>query len=138
MGTTLQPDLAPGLNRITAYQPGAVRIGPTAYPHSVMLLPQGEPRPWPVPTIESLTDDHLRTLAQEPAEVILIGTGERMHLIPASRLARLFPRTGVECMSTDAACRTFNLLASEGRQVLAALILSPPLDPFALTEPERP
>lgn len=134
MGTTLQPDLAPGLNRIAAYQPGAVRIGSTSFLHSVRVLPQGDPLAWSVSSFESLDDEQLLLLAEHQPEVILIGTGERMQLISPSRLARLFPRTGVECMSTGAACRTFNLLASEGRQVLAALILNPK-DP---QEPHRP
>jgi uncharacterized protein len=126
MGTTLQPDLAPGLNRITAYQPGAVRIGARNFSESILILPQGDPVPWPVECFEALTDDWLRALSEHPAEVILLGTGSRIQLIPATRLARLIPGRGLECMSTDAACRTFNLLASEGRQVLAALILNPP------------
>ncbi|MEY2776441.1 MAG: hypothetical protein RLY30_539 [Pseudomonadota bacterium] len=125
MGTTLQPDLAPGLNRIAAYQPGAVLIGATRYDHSVLVLPQGAPQRWAVSSFESLSDDHLLALRALDPEVILLGTGDRMQLLPQPRLARLFPRTGVECMATDAACRTFNLLASEGRQVLAALILNP-------------
>ena len=125
MGTSLQPDLAPGLNRITAIHSGAVRIGSSEFRESVLLLPEGSPQIWGPDCFEALSDDHLSALQSWPAEVILIGTGQKIHLIPPSRLARLFPRTGVECMSTDAACRTFNLLASEGRKVLAALIISP-------------
>jgi|1048.fasta_scaffold00113_8 uncharacterized protein len=125
MGTSLQPDLAPGLNRITAYRADAVRVGATEFSHSVLVLPEGTPQRWEPSAFEHLSDDHLRALAAQPVEVILIGTGTQIHLIPPSRLARFFPRTGVECMTTDAACRTFNLLASEGRKVLAALIVPP-------------
>lgn len=135
MGTSLQPDLAPGLNRITAYRMGAVRVGPTEYPHSVIVLPEGAPMRWEPTSFDHLTDEHLRALAAQPVEVILIGTGPQIHLISPSRLARFFPRTGVECMTTDAACRTFNLLASEGRKVLAALIVS--TDSPNPTQPER-
>lgn len=57
-------------------------------------------------------------------EVVLIGTGKSQHFLPVNTQKLFFQRNlGFEVMTTDAACRTFNVLASEGRKVVAALIL---------------
>ncbi|MCX7123256.1 MAG: MTH938/NDUFAF3 family protein [Gammaproteobacteria bacterium] len=73
---------------------------------------------------EDLTVAHIEQLAAFKPEVILLGTGE-IQIFPApSLLASLYPaRIGIEMMTTDAACRTFNILISEGRNVLAALFV---------------
>jgi uncharacterized protein len=55
---------------------------------------------------------------------VLIGTGEQQRFPHASLLAAFFARRiGVEVMDTRAACRTYNVLVSEGRSVAAALML---------------
>jgi uncharacterized protein len=60
-------------------------------------------------------------LALQP-EVILLGTGARQQFPPAALLQAVLSRgVGLEVMATDAACRTFNVLASEYRRVAAAL-----------------
>ncbi len=72
----------------------------------------------------ALTVSHFQQLLALKPEVILLGTGE-VHLFPEpALLAPLYPaRIGLEVMTTDAACRTFNVLVSEGRSVLAALFV---------------
>ncbi len=79
------------------------------------LLPQ---------SFDALTVTHFQTLSDLSPELILLGTGE-IHLFPApSLLQPLFKkRIGIETMTTDAACRTFNLLLAEERAVLAALFV---------------
>ena len=78
---------------------------------------------WQVPTAEALTEQNLEAvLALEP-EVVLIGTGERQVFLPPALMMVLYGRgVGVEVMTTDAACRTFNVLVSESRNVVAALL----------------
>jgi uncharacterized protein len=62
-------------------------------------------------------------MAMEP-KIILVGTGTRLHFPPAEILSPLIERNiGFEIMDTPAACRTFTVLMSEDRQVVAALIL---------------
>ncbi len=63
-------------------------------------------------------------LAELKPEVVLLGTGTRLRF-PHPRLTRALTDAGigVEVMDTPAACRTFNILAAEGRKVLAAVIL---------------
>lgn len=57
-------------------------------------------------------------------EIVLIGCGKKQIFIPAHQLVA-FMESGVEVetMDTAAACRTFNVLASEGRKVTAVLLL---------------
>ncbi len=75
-------------------------------------------------TLKELTEIHLQTLAELKPELVIIGTGKTQYFLPPNILAPLYKnRIGVEIMNTDAACRTFNLLLSEGRSVLAALFV---------------
>jgi uncharacterized protein len=61
-------------------------------------------------------------LAAEP-EVVLLGTGARQRFAhPRLTAALIARRIGVESMDTGAACRTYNILMTEGRKVLAALL----------------
>jgi uncharacterized protein len=56
-------------------------------------------------------------------EVILLGTGVTQVFLPPAIQVHFFQRNyGFEVMTTDAACRTFNVLVAEGRHVVAALM----------------
>jgi uncharacterized protein len=70
----------------------------------------------------ALTKEHVQSLIDLHPEVILLGTGASQIFPAPQLLAPLYPlRIGIEVMTTDAACRTFNVLVSEGRAVLAVL-----------------
>ena len=80
---------------------------------------------WAVATLSDVSLASLSPVsAAEPAvEILLIGTGSRMALLPAALRADLKSLgVGIEIMDTGAACRTYNLLAGEGRRVAAALL----------------
>ena len=63
-------------------------------------------------------------------DIVLMGSGERTRFVPPAWLAPLFSmRIGLETMDTFAACRTYNILAGEGRNVVVALIIAPPSRP---------
>jgi len=72
---------------------------------------------------ELRAQDLAEVLALEP-EVVLLGTGQTLRF-PSPELFSAFHSTaiGIEVMDTGAACRTYNILAVEGRQVVAALLL---------------
>lgn len=72
---------------------------------------------------EALEVGHFEWLRQQQPEIILLGTGPRLRF-PHPSLTRplLESRIGLEVMDTGAACRTYNLLAGEGRKVLAAIL----------------
>ena len=79
---------------------------------------------WPVASVDSLTGDHLAALVALAPEIVLLGTGARFQFPPPARLATLYGAgIGVEVMDTPAACRTYNILQGEGRNVVAALVL---------------
>jgi len=78
---------------------------------------------WPVNSVENITEQHLEKVLDLQPELVLIGTGAKQAFIPPRQLMFFYSRNvGVEVMTTDAACRTFNVLVSESRNVVAALI----------------
>ncbi len=110
--------------RITAWEPGAVRVGEVWHREPLLLMAERFAEPWPVAGFEALAAADLAPLAAHGAEVVLLGTGER-HRFPDPALLRPLVEAGVghEVMSTPAACRTYNILLAEGRRVLAALLV---------------
>ena len=83
---------------------------------------------WPCTRFEDLTPDHFAQLATLEAELIIFGSGVRNRFPPPAWLQPLMARRmGLETMDTPAACRTYNILASEGRNVVAALVLETPV-----------
>lgn len=113
---------------ITAYGPGWVQLpGPVRMEGSVILGSEGLQQAWDCPAFEALQAAHLQHLAalaaEHGAQVVLLGSGQRTRFPPAAWLRPfLQQQLGLEAMDTIAACRTFNVLAGEGRKVLAALI----------------
>ncbi len=111
---------------ISGYGPGWVAVGGEKITSGLILGSQGLRQPWDVSSFEQLTREHLLALAQIEAEVMLLGCGERTRFVPPAWQAPLFERRiGLECMDSFAACRTYNILAGEGRNVVLALIQSP-------------
>ena len=109
---------------ITGYGPGWVEVNETRHTQSLIVLPALIATDWQVPGFESLDEAHFEYLAGLAPEVVLLGTGPR-HRFVHPRLSRALTEAGIglECMDTAAACRTYNILMSEGRHVAAALIL---------------
>jgi uncharacterized protein len=82
---------------------------------------------WDVTSIDDISETNLEVIFELQPEVVLIGTGKTQVFLPPATQIHFFRRSiGFEVMTTDAACRTFNVLASEGRHVVAALL---PLTP---------
>jgi len=110
---------------INAYDPGGnIMIGNQCYKESIIVDAKTIIRHWPPQCYKDLTEGHLLVIFKQKPEVVLLGTGEYHQLIPQSLLQRfLCANIGVEVMSTAAACRTFNVLMSEGRQAVAELLI---------------
>jgi uncharacterized protein len=65
----------------------------------------------------------LEKILELDPEIVLLGTGARQVFLPPERMMYFYSRNvGVEVMNTEAACRTFNVLVSESRKVVAALL----------------
>jgi uncharacterized protein len=120
----LQPDRIEGVNAITAFAPGIVRINAQPYTASLVLPWCGEVRAWPCDAFEQLRAEHFEQLLPLAPELVIFGSGQRFRFAaPALLRALIERRIGVETMDTAAACRTYNVLAAEGRAVVAALLL---------------
>jgi len=122
-----QPDRNEGVNTITRHDASSIWVGSTPFAHSLLVPSTGEVLRWRPACVEQLLAEHFeQALALQP-ELVIFGSGPRLRFVSASLLRCLIDRRiGVETMDTAAACRTYNVLASEGRAVLAALLLDPP------------
>lgn len=110
---------------VRGYAPGLLRIGEREIDRSVVVSARRLIDDWRPQRIDELTAADLEpVLALEP-EVLLLGSGARQVFPPPELLARLYAaRIGFEVMDTGAACRTYNVLVGEGREVAAALIIA--------------
>ncbi len=127
-----QPDTASGVNLVTRQEPGRLWVGSTPYTHSVLVPWEGEVLRWDANSPETLTEAHFAQLAALRPEVVIFGSGARLRFVSPALLRPLIElRIGIETMDTPAACRTYNVLVSEHRRALAALLLSPPAPPSA-------
>ena len=119
----LQPDRSLA-QTITGHGPGWVAVNGERIAHSVIVGSDGQRIAWPPASFDALLPEHFDLLAGLDVEVILFGSGPRIRFPSPSWTATLMARrVGLETMDTAAACRTYNILAQEGRKVAAALLL---------------
>lgn len=111
-------------NAFTGYGEGYVLVNGSRYETSLLVLPGQLIENWGVADVGALGDDQISFLAGLSMEIILLGTGSELRFPRPSLLLPLaVAGIGVEVMDTRAACRTYNVLLAEGRNVAAALIL---------------
>jgi uncharacterized protein len=111
------------LNVFTAYGDRYVVVNGRRIDTSVIVLPDRIVEDWAATAFDALAAAHMVTLAGLECEVVLLGTG-RLLRFPRPELLRPLVQAGVgiEVMDVQAACRTYNILASESRKVAAALL----------------
>jgi len=109
---------------ITAYDETSVSINGKSFTQSVIITRSKLNETWEVDSVSSLRPNHVEQILIFEPELIIIGTGNRL-VFPAVELySKIIQHgIGVDFMDTRAACRTYNILMSEGRHVVAALIL---------------
>jgi uncharacterized protein len=119
----IRPVITPGRPYIERYGPGGFRVSGTVFTGAVLILPDAA-RIWPVSAMAEVTPESLKAAAEHGGiEILLLGCGRRMALVP--RLVRTALREVgivIDSMDTGAACRTYNVLVSEERRVAAALL----------------
>lgn len=116
----IQPETAPG----TTEQAARPRISQVTVTRSAVVSAHRLIEDWTPQTFAELRADHIDELAAFHPEIVLIGSGERLRWPDPSLISRLQQQgIGVEVMDTGAACRTFNILIAEQRNVVAALLL---------------
>lgn len=120
----LQPDRVANANVISGYTPGSIQVADQQWRESFVLPWEGRIEAWGIDRFEQLEARHFERLAALDPELVLFGSGRKLRFAPAACLRPLIDRRiGFETMDTAAACRTYNLLIAEGRQVVAALLL---------------
>lgn len=112
------------VNAIIARGPGEVRVRERVFTSSVVLTARDALPDWPVRDAASLGVEQLEIVLGLGPDLVVLGTGERQVFPPAELLAHAARRgVGLEVMDNAAACRTYNVLLHEGRNVAVALIL---------------
>jgi len=111
-------------NLITACGDGFVDVNKQRYTQQLIVMPDKLILDWSAKDFKSLTSHDFDTISNLNPEVVLLGTGAKHQFVHPQLTATLTAKgLAIECMTTDAACRTYNILMSEGRNVAAALIL---------------
>jgi uncharacterized protein len=109
---------------VRAYEPGRIQVGEISYSRSLIVSQGRVLDDWRPQTADQLgSEDFAPVLALDP-EVIVLGTGVNQRFPDPTTYAAVMSRgVGLEIMDTGAACRTYNILMSENRRVVAALIM---------------
>ena len=119
----LQPDRIHG-QTVTGHGNGWLAIDGERIYQSLFIDWSGQRMTYQSSFNDSLNSSELVALLKVQPEILLIGCGTQKMQIPPSQLARLTSQNiGIEVMDTAAACRTYNVLASENRKVAAILLL---------------
>ncbi len=118
-----QPDSLPGTNAIWRVEPGALWVNGQRHEGGLLVPWQGAVRPWPAMRPDALVAAHFDAVLALRPELVIFGSGAKLRfLAPALYRALIDARVGFEAMDSAAACRTYNVLAAEGRSVVAALL----------------
>ncbi len=122
----LHPDRANGLV-VTGLGPGWIAVnGERKFTH-LMLDARAECQAWHTNPDHPWDQATMNALVARAPELVILGTGSAQRFAPPASLSALMAaRVGFEAMDTAAACRTYNILAAEGRDVVALLVLPPP------------
>jgi uncharacterized protein len=119
----IQPDTI-NVQSINGYGPGWIGVGKEKISISVVLGSHGERFEWSCRKFEELSAEHFAQLAAMNTELVIFGSGERIRFPAAGWIKPLIEKQiGIETMDTQAACRTYNILAGEGRHVAVALLI---------------
>jgi uncharacterized protein len=113
-----------GGHLIQGYESGRIHIGDRDYTGGLIVTPARIITGWGPQYPEDLTEEHFVALLELDPQVIILGTGaQQVFPEPRAYLPVLQRGLGVEVMDTGAACRTYNILMSEGRRVAAGLLM---------------
>lgn len=115
---------ADGKNLITASSHRSIQINHQPYLQSLIITPNTIITEPVVSTLEKLSEKDFEKISELRPELVLLGTGENHRFLHPKIYAALTHKgIPLECMATAAACRTYNILMSEGRNVFAMLFL---------------
>jgi uncharacterized protein len=119
----IEKDTGQATYQIQTYKERCIIINNQEYRHSIAVMPEELINPWGPDSFDGLSDEHFQILLPYKPQVVLLGTGKQLHFPPSHLYSVLTNhKIGVEVMDTAAACRTYQILMTEGRHVVAALI----------------
>lgn len=120
----LSLDTAQSTYHITAYQTGKIQINQTWFERSLIITPETLISDWPPQKLSELRAEHCSLILNLNPKLVILGSGLTLRFPPPELLMPFYRRQiGVEIMDTGAACRTYSVLASEGRNVAAGLLI---------------
>ncbi|MES9824325.1 MAG: Mth938-like domain-containing protein [Candidatus Thiodiazotropha endolucinida] len=109
---------------IQRYDQGEVTVSGVIYRENCIVLPDRIISTWRPGGFLDLRQEDFSFLAELSPEIVILGTGLKQHFPHPSLTQPLMQnQIGLEVMNTAAACRTYNILMSEGRRVAAALFM---------------
>ena len=109
---------------ITAYGENTVSLNGKKFERSLIVANTEFSEDWGITSIDQLADEHIAQILSFEPELVIIGTGSKLVFPPVEIYSAIIKRgIGVDFMDTHAACRTYNILMSEGRGVVAGLII---------------
>ncbi|MGE4617446.1 MAG: MTH938/NDUFAF3 family protein [Gammaproteobacteria bacterium] len=115
---------SPGSFRISAYAPGWIRVRNTLIESPCVITPTAIHEDLLPATLEAINASHFDSLLDLAPEIVIMGTGKQQVFIDYNFVQILGRQNvGLEFMDTGAACRSFNILISEGRAIIAALFM---------------
>lgn len=115
----------PKINMINRYAPGLVSVNNQDYQTSCIITQQNLNPDWSVKNLDDLTPEKIQQLLDFSPEVLILGTGETQQF-PSAEIFGLCAQHGVslEVMNNSSACRTYNVLTTEDREVVLGLIFN--------------
>jgi uncharacterized protein len=119
----LTPLIPAGRQVIERYAPSGFRVTGVVHHSPVLVFPDRTVL-WDVTSAAAVTWESLAPVIEHGGvRILLLGLGRSMSVVAGSlRAALRAAGIALEPMDTGAACRTYNVLVAEGRQVAAALI----------------
>jgi uncharacterized protein len=116
------PRVAAGALILQAYTPEGFTVG-GAFHKGALLLAKNLLQPLDVAAVADLAPQHVAGLAGKEIRYLILGCGAKP-VLPPQAFAAALKAAGMACepMTTAAACRTYNVLLGEGRDIAALLI----------------
>ena len=112
-----------GANVVTAYEPGLIRVNQSSFDCNIIISPERIIEGWEAPQARNISMEELQIVLELQPEIVILGTGNELVFPNDDIYGQLATRgIGLEVMATAAASRTYNVLAHEGRPVVAALV----------------
>ncbi|MHA7841346.1 MAG: Mth938-like domain-containing protein [Gammaproteobacteria bacterium] len=122
--TELTRDTNRATYQFTAYKEGCATVNNEEHTNSFIIAPEKGTMCWEPKDLKTLDTHHWLPLLALKPQILLLGVGDTLRFPATKIIAPLVEQAiGLEIMTNDAVCRTYNVLVSEGRNVVAALLL---------------